>query len=166
MTHFIEHLISDPAAQNPTIGMPAAASPNEVSAEQRIEILRSSRVADAATLLNMTQNAVRIERQRLGLRGIRLKAWRPEETALIGTAPDENLAELLGRSVSSVTKRRLYLERKHRAALKNRPWSEEDIKLLGTATDAQVAQKTGRTPRQVAFMRRAMGIASFESGSS
>ena len=128
-----------------------------------IEVLRSSRVAEAAEQLGMTEAQVRLERKILGLRGIRTKAWRPEELALLGTMTDEELAAHLNRSRSAVSKRRLALDRRKRAALRTRPWTSEEIDLLGTMPDRDLADQTGRTVPQVVFMRRARRIPMYQA---
>jgi hypothetical protein len=45
----------------------------------------------------------------LGLRNPVGNRWRPEEIALLGTLPDQEVARLLGRSLQSVTQKRIKL---------------------------------------------------------
>jgi hypothetical protein len=129
----------------------------------QIEVLRSSRIAEAALELGITEAEVRHERRMLGLRGIRTKPWRPEEIAKIGTMPDADLAAIIHRSRSAIQKRRLAAERKRRMALRSRPWTNEEIAMLGSMADADLADVIGRTLPQVVFMRRARRIPMFQA---
>src|SRR5437870_3319927 len=59
--------------------------------------------------------------------------WEKWELALLGTAPDGELAQKLGRSRSAVHRQRLNLGR--RPVLVYPRWTPEEIALLGTARD-------------------------------
>jgi hypothetical protein len=87
--------------------------------------------------------------------------WRPEELALLGTAPDAEIAARIGRTAMAV-------EIKRRQAgivfLRVRRWQPHEIGILGTAPDRVVAARLGRTWRGVVNKRCDLGIPRF-SGS-
>jgi hypothetical protein len=81
--------------------------------------------------------------------------WRPEEIALLGSAPDEEIAAWLGRTVNAVRTRRQMLRILHRP---NQAWQPHEIELLGTAPDVQIATRLGRSEWSVNSKRRKLGI--------
>ncbi|HJZ57215.1 MAG TPA: hypothetical protein VKE74_19755 [Gemmataceae bacterium] len=88
--------------------------------------------------------------------------WTPEQLALLGTAPDAQLAKRLGRSPEAVrAKRCLRRVPLFSATAENsqRAWAEEDLALVGTDRDEVIARKIGRTAKAVGDKRRARGIA-------
>lgn len=90
--------------------------------------------------------------------------WTPEEEALLGTRPDEEVAQLLRRTVSAVQDRRIRLgievfrEDGSRARA---PWSTSEEAMLGTAPDEEIAQKLKRTVLAVKVRRGRRGIPLF-----
>jgi hypothetical protein len=67
--------------------------------------------------------------------------WAPEEIALLGTMPDEQVAGRMGRTVGAVRQKREELRIPNPAS--NR-WTAEGIALLGTLPDREVARRLGR----------------------
>jgi len=80
-------------------------------------------------------------------------AWTPEQSALLGTAPDADIARRLGRTVTAITLRRsrLGIPNPHNQF---RPFTAEEISLLGKFSDEEVARKTGRPAGSVSAKRR------------
>jgi hypothetical protein len=84
--------------------------------------------------------------------------WRPEEIALLGSAPDKVIAARLGRTVKAVRTRRQMvgiLRRPYRA------WQPHEIELLGTAPDVEIAARLDRSEWSVNTQRRKLGIPRF-----
>jgi hypothetical protein len=71
------------------------------------------------------------------------RPWTPEEDALLGTMPDAELAERLGRSLNSVVVRRNRAGK--RKPSKGAPWSPEEVEAVRTLPPAEAAAKTGRS---------------------
>ncbi|MFL6202925.1 MAG: hypothetical protein ACJ76J_27475 [Thermoanaerobaculia bacterium] len=88
--------------------------------------------------------------------------WQPEEIALLGTAPDSEVARQVGRSALAVLTKRLALGMR----VGRRFWQPEEIALLGTAMDKQVAARLGRSTRAVLTKRLALGIPAFDQAHS
>jgi hypothetical protein len=70
--------------------------------------------------------------------------WKPEEVALLGTMPDEELARQLGRSVGAVGLKR------RREGIPNakdvpRPWTAAEDEAVRTLAPVEAAMRTGRT---------------------
>ena len=69
--------------------------------------------------------------------------WKPEEVALLGTLPDEEVARRLGCSISAVSQKR------RRQGILNRPrptgWTAAEDEAVRTLTPAEAAAATGRT---------------------
>jgi len=86
-----------------------------------------------------------------------LRSWTEAEEKLLGTEPDQRLAEKLGRSLGAVTERRskLRIPNQYR---QNRLWSAEEDKLLGTMPDEELARQLGRTMIAVKMRRSLKGI--------
>jgi len=103
---------------------------------------------------------VRVKRQALGIpfHNPRYEIWRPEELALLGTMPDEEVASRTGHSVPSVRRAR---DRRHiLSAQRAAPdWRPEEESLLGTAPDAEIAARLRRTVVAVRSRRQGKGIA-------
>ena len=74
-----------------------------------------------------------------------LKLWTSEEDKLLGTAPDLELAKMLGRSVAAVAYRRNTLGIRAPNYHYLRPWTSEEESLLGSMPDAELAARLGRT---------------------
>ncbi|HJZ55571.1 MAG TPA: hypothetical protein VKE74_11455 [Gemmataceae bacterium] len=87
--------------------------------------------------------------------------WTPEQIALLGTAPDAQLARRLGRSQAVRAKRCLRRVPVFGATAENaqRAWAKEDLALVGTDRDEVIGRKIGRTAKAVGDRRRARGIA-------
>ncbi|HSL83195.1 MAG TPA: hypothetical protein VLF66_10480, partial [Thermoanaerobaculia bacterium] len=86
------------------------------------------------------------------------RAWQPEELALVGTAPDPEIAKRLNRTIEGVKSQRRKLRRVRRAL---RRWAAEEIELLGTATDPEVAERLGRSISAVRCKRSSLRIPDF-----
>jgi hypothetical protein len=82
--------------------------------------------------------------------------WTPEDVALLGTVPDDEVAQRTGRTAGAVRQKREELGIPNPAG--NR-WRPEDIALLGTLPDAEVARQLGRAIQSVTQKRIKLGIA-------
>ena len=87
--------------------------------------------------------------------------WSAKELALLGAAPDPEVAKRTGRSLDAVNKRRNSLGR---AALTEGPrgartlfWNATDKALIGVLPDPEVAKRTGRSLMAVREGRRKLG---------
>src|SRR5205814_10016247 len=83
----------------------------------------------------------------------KIHRWTPDDDKLLGSRPDDQIALLLGASVSAVKHRRVRLGIVQRR-LKVRRWTREEDALLGTASDGRIAQGLGRGKSAVADRRR------------
>jgi hypothetical protein len=82
--------------------------------------------------------------------------WTPEDIALLGVVPDEELAQRTGRTAGAVRQKREELGIPNPTG--NR-WLPEHIALLGTLPDREVARKIGRSLQSVTQKRIKLGIA-------
>jgi hypothetical protein len=89
--------------------------------------------------------------------------WRPEEIALLGSAPDAEVAARIGRSTSAVRARRQTLGILHRRL---KSWLPQEIELLGTAPDSEIAERLDRSVKAVHHKRCRLGIPAFEGSRS
>jgi hypothetical protein len=87
--------------------------------------------------------------------------WTPQEVALLGTMPDEELAARIGKTPVAVRQKREELGIANPTA--NR-WTAEDIALLGTLPDEEVARLVGRSRTAVTQKRCQLGIANPSDG--
>ena len=79
-------------------------------------------------------------------------SWTAAQLRLLGTMPDEAVADRISRAVATVTCWRELLHiSKFNPEL--RDWTPEEDKLLGTNTDKALAQKLGRTLNGVTHRR-------------
>jgi hypothetical protein len=74
----------------------------------------------------------------------------------LGTLPDRELAQRLGRTLAAVRVRRI--EFGLHAPSTRRRWEPEEDRLLGTAPDAEIAQQLNRTLSAVKSRRKDLGI--------
>ena len=81
--------------------------------------------------------------------------WTPEQLALLGTLPDEQVAERTDRTENAV---RIMRERLDIANPTSNRWSADEVALLGTLPDSDVAQEIGRLLQAVTQNRIALGI--------
>jgi hypothetical protein len=81
--------------------------------------------------------------------------WTPEDIALLGAVPDDEVARRTGRTAGAVRQKREELRLPNPAG--NR-WRSEDIALLGTVPDAEVARRLGRSIQSVTQKRIKLGI--------
>ena len=99
--------------------------------------------------------------------------WTKKAEALLGTAPDPEIARALGLAVDSVrvarTRRGIPAYRRParskrkasgRSTRRKRPrrWTKKEIALLGTLTDVAVARKLGISSQLIYTKRRELGI--------
>lgn len=102
---------------------------------------------------------MRYKRIELGIpfRNPRYEIWKPDQLALLGELPDEEVARCTGHSLTSVrharTKRHVFSVR--RAAP---DWRPEEEALLGTAPDEEIAARLNRTIGAVRLRRVNKGI--------
>jgi hypothetical protein len=82
--------------------------------------------------------------------------WTPQELALLGTLPDEEVAARIGKTPGAVRQKREELGIPNPAA---NSWTAEDIALLGTLSDEEVAARLGRSRTAVTQKRCQLGIA-------
>lgn len=87
--------------------------------------------------------------------------WTREETSLLGTRPDAELARLLGRSVIAVALRRSRLKIPHPNPAVRR-WSEKEKKLLGTMPDKEIAIQLGVAEKLIRGYRERLRIPVFD----
>jgi len=83
--------------------------------------------------------------------------WSEENLALLGKLPDEEIAELTGRTVDAVRRQRALRGIKNPFA---GGWTTEEIAQLGTASDEEVGKRIGRSKLACAQKRFALGIPS------
>jgi hypothetical protein len=81
--------------------------------------------------------------------------WAPEDIALLGTIPDEEVARRTGRTTGAVRQKREELGIPNPAG--NR-WRAEEVALLGTRPDREVARRLDRPLRSVTQKRCKLGI--------
>ena len=80
--------------------------------------------------------------------------WTADEDRLLGTMPDRNLAQRLGRSPRTIIMRRRKLRlAPFRPPARHWSWAEEE--LLGTMPDRRLARRLNRSVQSVAARRRA-----------
>jgi hypothetical protein len=82
--------------------------------------------------------------------------WTPQELALLGTLPDEEVAAQIGKTPGAVRVMRTRLGISNPAA---NSWTAEGIALLGTLPDGEVARLLGRSRAAVTQKRCQLGIA-------
>ena len=123
--------------------------------------------AQIALLLGISRMAVKHRRLRLGLPPLRGRKWtapppwRPGEDALLlGTASDRALASRLGRTISTVRRRRAQLGLQSPC----HHWTPEEDALLGTMSDQALARRLGRRVKGVVARRRRLRIPAVSAG--
>jgi hypothetical protein len=91
--------------------------------------------------------------------------WTPEEDALLGTMPDKDVAERIGRTPTAVHAHRsdlgipsFFMRKPPR---KPPRWTPEKDALLGTMPDSVLARKLRCSPMSVFYRRRRLKIARF-----
>jgi hypothetical protein len=90
------------------------------------------------------------------------KRWTSKENNLLGTMPDAELAERLGRSAGEVRKRRCSLGIPFPGAVfPHREWTRDEEALLGTDTDAAVARKLKRGTKSIRHRRELLAVPAF-----
>jgi hypothetical protein len=104
------------------------------------------------------ENAVRLNLGRFPRAAALACACPEEQVRLLGTAPDEEVARRIGRSMNAVRVKRT---RRGIPDPGGRGWTAEEMALLGTAPDEEVAAKIGRTSGAVTQKRCQLGIATF-----
>jgi hypothetical protein len=82
---------------------------------------------------------------------------------MLGTQPDEEIAQLLGRTPVEVKKRRAGLGVRFRKQPPSgqQSWTLAEEQLVGTDTDRAVARKLGRTHSSVMHKRVRLGLPAF-----
>lgn len=93
----------------------------------------------------------------MGIRQIVRHEWTPEQDARFRELNDKEIAEKLGRTLSSVENRRTRLKIK----VPKPGWrffTPEEDALLGTASDAEIAKRLGRHPASVQSRRLKLGL--------
>jgi hypothetical protein len=88
--------------------------------------------------------------------GYRGEWWTPQDIALLGTAPDKEVARRTGRTAAAVRRKRWALAIPNPAGDR---WTAEGIALLGTLPDREVARMLGRSLQSVTLKRIKLGIA-------
>src|SRR5207253_10965125 len=89
--------------------------------------------------------------------GGKFGVYTAEEDKLLGTMPDERLAQHFGRTRLAVQARRIQLKIPKFDPQLHR-WTPEEDALLGTVTDGKLAARLGLTTGAVAHRRRRLGI--------
>ena len=90
--------------------------------------------------------------------------WRPEEVALLGTAPDHEIAKRLRRTMDAVQQKRTELGIPTFSRSPFRRWTAEEGALLGAAPDEEIAARIGRSLEAVRTRRRRLGIRALPYG--
>lgn len=85
--------------------------------------------------------------------------WTVEQVKLFGTAPDREIAKVLGRKTMTVAGARA--SRSIPAYRSQKRWTDGEIAMLGTMSDQALAAKFGRSRKSVALARLARGVTSF-----
>jgi hypothetical protein len=124
------------------------------AARQGADILRCvplrpeavEKLRQQALTLNLASNL------KFGYQGPR---WTPEQIKLLGTAPDDDVAKQVGRTIGAV---RVMRTRLGITDFGQHYWSAEQIASLGTDSDKEIAKLLGRSPQAVASKRRALKI--------
>jgi hypothetical protein len=89
---------------------------------------------------------------------MRKKRWTPVEIALLGTAPDTEIAKRLDVSASAVARKRTQLGIAPRSTQGLTRWGLTEMSMLGRYCDSQVAELTGRPLKEVVAKREMLGI--------
>jgi hypothetical protein len=89
--------------------------------------------------------------------------WTPEEERLLGTAPDEELAQKLNRPEGAVEARRKKLHIRAWNSPYSFLWTPEEEALLGVVPDEELARRSRRTVEAVAARRRKAGLPKVDS---
>ena len=87
------------------------------------------------------------------------KDWQKWEIALVGTAPDEEIARQTGRTRLAVSCKRRQFNIPNFVGRPN-DWTPEEDRLLGTNADPVIAKKLGRSAAIVFERRKFLGIPS------
>jgi DNA-binding CsgD family transcriptional regulator len=91
--------------------------------------------------------------------------WSRRALAMLGKAPDAEVAKRLGLTQSIVWKKRTELAiRAHRSHPPRARWPREAVRLLGRRPDREVARKLGVSVQAVLRKRRALGIPGYRWG--
>jgi len=125
--------------------------------EEEDRIVFSQSVPEAVRQLTRTRTAILVRRRILGIRQIVRRSWTPAEDRLFAELNDNELAEKLGRTISSVENRRTRLK----IPVPKPGWrffTPEDDALLGTAPDVEIAKRLGRHPASVQTRRLRLGL--------
>ncbi len=101
------------------------------------------------------RNAVENDLGRNLVTGYHGPLWTPEDIALLGTVPDEDVARKTSRTVEAVRQKREKLGIPNPAG--NR-WRQDEAALLGTLPDREVARRPGRSLQSVTQKRIKLGI--------
>lgn len=120
-------------------------------------IVRTQGIAEAVRELKRTRAAVLVRRRILGIRQITRRNWTPAEDKLFNKLNDKELAEKIGRTISSVENRRTRLK----IPVPNPGWrlfTPEEDALLGTAPDIEIAKRLGRHPSSMQTRRLRFGL--------
>ena len=110
-------------------------------------------------MLGRSLNSVKLKRQRSGIRNRFSNAHqlKPEQVALLGTLPDQELAHRWGRTQKSIEYWRTKLKKPYLVS-KCRPWTDQELQLLGKQPDEELAKRFGRTEKAVQSMRVSLGL--------
>lgn len=90
-----------------------------------------------------------------------IRAWTTDEEQLLGSKADDDVARMLRRSKSDVTRRRRQLGILLAGWRSQTPWTKEREALLGTAADSAIGLLVGVTASCVAQRRRMLGIPAY-----
>jgi hypothetical protein len=83
------------------------------------------------------------------------RVWSAEELALLGSAPDEEIAARIGRTSGAVRQARTSCGIPD---YNGHQWTEEELALLGMFPDEEVAARIGRNPSAVRWQRTTRGV--------
>ena len=87
-----------------------------------------------------------------------LRIWTPKEDAVLGTAPDSEIASRLKRTLAAVSSRRRFLGIPAWHYAYSRPWTAEEETLLGVVPDRKLAKRLKRSFLAVQARREIKGL--------
>jgi hypothetical protein len=130
------------------------ARPLLAAAEKRAEAVRA-RDCTAEERGRRRRNAVEKNLGRNLVTGYHGPLWTAEDIALLGTAPDRDVARQVGRTPNAV---RVMRDRLGVPRPAGGRWRDEELALLGTLPDREVARRVGRSLSSLTPKRCRLGI--------
>ncbi|MDI6793825.1 MAG: hypothetical protein QME81_13335 [bacterium] len=101
-----------------------------------------------------------LRRKKLDIHWSRSSSWTAEEINLLGTMPDRQVAQIIGRSETAVNSCRLRRQIPGWGTT-DKQWTKREEKLLGTKPDRVAAQLLGVPTKIVEDRRRMLNIPAY-----